>query len=205
MNSPLTAKRILFLGSSVTYGAASQGVSFADFLAQRNACEAIKEAVSGTTLVDNGDDSYISRLKRLQVAGDIDLLLCQLSTNDATRALPLGTVSGSFALADFDTQTIAGAIEYIIAYARKTYGCPTAFYTSPRYDSAAYEQMVLLLKEIQRKWNIPIIDLWNDAPFNAISAPQRAQYLADPIHPTKTGYLEWWTPYFEAALGEILR
>lgn len=54
---------MIFLGSSVTYGAASQGVSFADFIARRNGCEAIKEAVSGTTLVDNGSDSYVSRLK----------------------------------------------------------------------------------------------------------------------------------------------
>ena len=33
-NSPIKGKRILFLGSSVTYGSASKGESFADFLAK---------------------------------------------------------------------------------------------------------------------------------------------------------------------------
>lgn len=53
-NSPLAGKQIIFLGSSVTYGASSKGVSFADYIGVRNDCEIVKEAVSGTTLVDNG-------------------------------------------------------------------------------------------------------------------------------------------------------
>lgn len=202
--SPLAGKRIIFLGSSVTYGAASQGVSFADFIARRNGCETIKEAVSGTTLVDNGSDSYVSRLKRLNAAGDVDLFVCQLSTNDASRKMPVGTVSDSFSMEDFDTQTTAGAIEYIIAYAKEVYGCPVVFYTSPRYDSEAYGKLVELLEEIQAKWGISVIDMWNDEAFNDISDEQREFYLADPVHPTKAGYLEWWTPYFESSLSEAL-
>lgn len=62
-DSPLSGKHILFLGSSVTYGAASKGVSFADYIAVRNGCSITKEAVSSTTLVDNGNSSYISRIK----------------------------------------------------------------------------------------------------------------------------------------------
>lgn len=204
-NSPLAGKRIIFLGSSVTYGAASQGASFADYIARRNGCEAIKEAVSGTTLMDNGGDSYVSRLKRLNAAGGIDLFVCQLSTNDASRKMPVGTVSDSFSIEDFDTKTTAGAIEYIIAYAKEVYGCPVVFYTSPRYNSEAYGELVVLLKQIQTKWGISVIDMWNDEAFNDISDEQCTLYLADPVHPTKAGYLEWWTPYFESSLSEILK
>lgn len=203
--SSLAGKRIIFLGSSVTYGAASQGVSFADFIAQRNGCEAIKEAVSGTTLMDNGSDSYVSRLKRLQVAGTPNLFVCQLSTNDASRNKPVGAVSDSFSMEEFDTKTTAGAIEYIIAYAKEVYGCPVVFYTSPRYDSEAYGKLVVLLEEIRQKWGISVIDMWNDEAFNDISDEQRTLYLADPVHPTKAGYLDWWTPYFESSLSEILK
>lgn len=57
--------------------------------------------------------------------------------------------------------------------------------------------MVELLKEIQNKWDIGVIDLWNDTDFNNITDDQRNLYMADEIHPTQAGYLEWWTPKME--------
>ena len=81
----MAGKHLIFLGSSVTYGSASGGVSFADFISRRNGCAITKEAVSGTTLVDEGEDSYISRLKKLDKSIPADLFICQLSTNDATQ------------------------------------------------------------------------------------------------------------------------
>ena len=142
--SPLKGKRLFFLGSSVTYGAASQGISFVEDLAGHTGCRAVKEAVSGTTLVDDGEDSYIARMKRNR-AKQVDLFICQLSTNDATQKKPLGTVGISENLEDFDTHTVAGAIEYIICYAKKRWGCPVMFYTNPAYDSPEYGRMVRLL------------------------------------------------------------
>ncbi|MCR5154533.1 MAG: SGNH/GDSL hydrolase family protein, partial [Lachnospiraceae bacterium] len=68
------SKTIVFLGSSVTYGAASGGVSFADVLCEKKGYEMIKEAVSGTTLADIGPDSYVSRLKTIK-AGKADLFI----------------------------------------------------------------------------------------------------------------------------------
>ena len=38
------AKKIIFLGSSVTYGSAAGGVSFADIICKKNGYEMIKEA-----------------------------------------------------------------------------------------------------------------------------------------------------------------
>lgn len=201
-SSPLDGKCIAFLGSSVTYGASSKGVSFADYIGARNNCEIIKEAVSGTTLVDNGQSSYISRLKKMDKDATVDLFVCQLSTNDATQKKSLGNVSESMDWADFDTSTVAGAIEYIIAYAKQTWNCPVLFYTNPQYDSEQYEAMVDLLQQISEKWDITVIDMWNDAEFNVLTEEQRALYMADGIHPTQAGYLEWWTPYIEKYLIE---
>lgn len=204
-DSPLAGKRIIFLGSSVTYGASSKGVSFADYIGVRNNCEIVKEAVSGTTLVDNGLNSYISRLKNLDKDIPADLFACQLSTNDATQKKLLGTVSDSMDLADFDTSTVAGAVEYIIAYAERTWNCPVLFYTNPKYDSEQYEEMVGLLQQVAEKWDITVIDIWNDVEFNTLSEEQRALYMADGIHPTQAGYLEWWTPYMEKYLYEEVK
>ena len=199
-DNPLNGKHIVFLGSSVTYGAASNGVSFVDFLAEKMGCRVTKEAVSGTTLVDDAPDSYICRMRKLNPEMKVDLFVCQLSTNDATQMKELGEACRTYDMDDFDTLTVAGAIEYIIAYARKTWKCPVAFYTSPRYDSARYAAMVGLLQTIRRKWDIVLIDLWNDSVFNDITAGQRSRYMADPIHPTREGYLEWWTPYFKRVI-----
>ena len=200
--NPLQGKTVVFLGSSVTYGSASQGVSFAEYIAARNDCVSVKEAVSGTTLTD-GPSSYIRRLKKLENP-QADLFVCQLSTNDASQNKPLGTVSGSGKASDFDTSTVAGAIEYIIVYARETWNCPVVFYTNPRYDSPAYGRMVELLYRASEKWGITVIDMWNDRDFNAITEEQRALYMADSIHPTQAGYLEWWTPMMERTLYRVM-
>lgn len=191
----LEGKTILFLGSSVTYGSAANGESFADMLAEYG-CNVVKEAVSGTTLVDTGADSYVARMKRMDQHLKADLFICQLSTNDASQNRPMGVLDGRM-----DTSTIAGAIEYIIHYARKTWNCPVAFYTNPRYDSEPYAKMVALLK----RCGVEIIDLWSDDDFNSITGVQRARYMADPIHPTRDGYREWWLPVFVQAVERMCK
>lgn len=204
-NSPLSDKTLIFLGSSVTYGYGSKGVSFADFLEKSDGISAIKEAVSGTTLVDVKDNSYVSRMKTIDKNIKADGFVCQLSTNDATKEMPLGEISESYKIDDFDTQTIAGAIEHIIAYVKSVWNCPVVFYTQTKYDSDHYAKMVELLLEIQKKWEITIIDFWNDAEINDITDEQRKIYLIDHIHPTKAGYKEWWLPKFQEVLYEVIR
>ena len=86
--SPLNGKTILFLGSSVTYGSAAEGQSFVELFETLDGVNAVKEAKSGTTLVDkasplapdlfDGCDSYIKRLKRIDTATQFDCVLCQL-------------------------------------------------------------------------------------------------------------------------------
>ena len=88
-SSPLAGKNIVFLGSSVTKGFAAYGKSFVDMIAARTGATCVKEAVSGTTLVDDNAKSYVARLKALDPKTPCDLFVCQLSTNDATKKNPL--------------------------------------------------------------------------------------------------------------------
>lgn len=199
----LEGKTFFFLGSSVTFGSASNGKSFVDYIEENNNCTCIKVAVSGTTLVDNGADSYVQRLlTRAKRYKDrpIDHFICQLSTNDASQNLPLGKVSESKNKEEFNTKTIVGAMEYIIAVAKETWNCPVAFYTGPYYDSAKYQEMVDALFQLQEKWEIGIIDFWNDEEARNMDKATYNRYMADPIHPTAAGYEEWWTPVFEQYL-----
>ena len=204
-NSPLAGKNICVFGSSVVYGSASMESAVGEFLAARFGANLTKEAVSGTTLVDTGKNSYVQRLQNnLPKDAQFDLFICQLSTNDATSKRPLGEISESKELADFDTTTVAGALEFIICYAKQTWDCPVVFFTGSHYDSDAYDAMVNLLLELEDKWGICVLDLWTDEAFNAISDENRSLYMSDKIHPTKAGYRDWWGPEMERQLLDFL-
>ena len=200
--SPLKGKTVVFLGSSVTKGFAAHNNAFAEYIAKKDSCICIKEAVNGTTLIDNCEDSYIERMRdNLDPERQVDLFICQLSTNDATRNSPLGEISESRDLDSFDVKTVCGAIEYIIAYAKETWHCRVMFYTNPQYDSDTYAKMVEALLKIQEKWQIGVIDFWNDERINSISPEKRKLYLQDPIHPMKAGYAEWLVPVMEQRIS----
>lgn len=203
-NSPLQGKTVLFLGSSVTYGSAAKGESFVDFLEKKDGITAVKEAVSGTTLTDTGDDSYVARIKTMDTSLEADAFVCQLSTNDASKNKPLGTVDDHYDIDAFDTKTVAGAIEYITAYAYRTWGCPVIFYTGTKYDSRNYEKMIDLLYELQQKWQFTVLDLWHDEDMNRVTKKEYRLYMANGIHPTRAGYRDWWLPKFETALASVM-
>ena len=71
--SLLDGKVLYWLGSSVTYGANSEGESMADFMEALTGCKSVKEAVSGTTIFNDGlsentgKKSYTARLENSTV------------------------------------------------------------------------------------------------------------------------------------------
>ena len=201
-HSPLEGMDIAFLGSSVTLGASAVRDSFADFIVVRNGADYVKDAVSATTLVEEGLNSYIARLKKMDTERNFDLFVVQLSTNDATKKTDLGKVSGRGK--EHDTKTVCGAIEYIIEYAEKTWNCPVVFYTNAYFESEEYAAMVQALKQIQEQYGIGVIDLYTDKEFNDITEEERELYMADKIHPTQAGYLKWWTPQMEEYLNVFM-
>lgn len=204
-NSPLSGKSICILGSSVAFGQASQESAVGEYLAARFGASLTKETVSGTTLADNDETSYVERMvNNLDPEADFDLFICQLSTNDASKKIPLGEISDSKNMEDFDTTTVTGAIEYIISYAQKTWNCPVVFFTGSHYDSPEYDAMVTRIEALKDKWGIGVLNLWSDEAFNNISDEDRALYMSDDIHPTKAGYKIWWGPELEKQLLDYL-
>ena len=158
------------------------------------------------TLVNSGIDSYVGRLMRIPKDKTPDLIVVQLSTNDATTNKPFGEISESTDLADFDDTTIAGAIETIIAYARDTFNCPVCFYSGAYCEKENYPEMVQLLLDIQKKWDIGVIDLFNNPEMTALyGTEQYNSYMFDEVHPNRLGYVEWWTPVIDAYLTEYMK
>ena len=178
----LKNKTILFLGSSVTYGSAANGVSFVDMIGDLCGANCIKYAVSGTTLVDINEASYVSRLKSISPSIKPDLFVCQLSTNDAKKRL--------------DINEIEKSICFILSYVKNTFSCPIVFYTGTYYENDEYMKMVALLYDLKKKYDFYILDLYNDEEMLAVSKDDYQRYMKDKIHPTLLGYKEWWTPKF---------
>lgn len=196
---------IIYLGSSVMAGMEAGWLSFADYISKRHDVKTLKVCRSGTTLADISSRSYIARLKLVDDSFKPDYIIVQLSTNDARRKVPLGIVSIDCDLDSYDTRTTTGAIEYIVTYVSQRFNCPVIFYTGTPYVSERYLQIVNRLFELQSKHDFEIIDMYNDKHFNAISDEERKLYLTDgDIHPTKAGYLLWWTPYIEEQLVTII-
>jgi len=180
----LQNKTVLFLGSSVTYGSAAGGVSFADIMGEVCGINCIKEAVSGTTLADMDDSSYVARLKRIDRTIALDLFVCQLSTNDAS------------ASRNIEFSTTEQAIRFILEYVKNTFACPVLFYTGTYYENEKYKNMVDLLYKLQKEYDFYILDFFNDEEMLDVSKDDYHRYMRDPVHPTITGYREWWTPKF---------
>ena len=205
-SDPLAGLDIIWLGSSVTYGAQAGGhYSMVDAIQDNHpgtVCE--KYAISATTLVNEKEDSYVSRMKLISNETP-DLFVVQLSTNDATTGKPMGEVTDSTDPADFDDTTIAGAIETIISYVQETFGCPVVFYTGTYAEKENYEEMVDLLLKIQEKWGIGVVDMFHNEEMTAVYGTDLYnEYMHDEIHPFRKGYVEWWTPVIEEYLTEFL-
>lgn len=202
----LQGKRIVFLGSSITLGLASGNVSFVDLLKKNDGIVADKQAVSGTAMAGITSLNYVNRMKkRIPTNKKLDAFVTQLSTNDdKIFKKPIGSISSSYELKDFNTNTTTGAIEYIAKYVQDNWGCPLVFYTCLNRNDSNYHNLVNRLYELQNKWHFRIIDLFNDSGLNDIMYQKYSNNMADNVHPTKKGY-EVLTPYFEKVLVDIFK
>ena len=226
-DSFLEGKTFFWLGSSITYGFGSKGESMADFIAKRNGSCSYKSAISGTTLAeivyDKDDDnnpwkhlgrdeasleetaaqSYVKRLSEFPKEIRPDVFIIQVSTNDSQFPEEYqGKLSEGEEV--FDIHTTLGAMEYIVSYILKTWDCPVMFYTSPLLDSENYRAMVEATKRLCEKWSIDLLDMNGDCAFNQKGRENYDLYMVDMVHPTRAGYLNWWTPVFEEKIREIL-
>ena len=203
---PLWHKQILFLGSSVTFGFGSLGESFVDYLWKADGVQGIKDAENGETLVGTIDetnkkydpDSYVNRFRAELDATKPDVFVLQLSTNDATQNKPLGEISYN---GKFNTETITGALEFIISKAEEKWKCPILVFTNPYFDNVLYKEMVQRTKELAKKYHFELLNLFEDPNFNG----QKQIYMADKINPTRAGYLEKWLPNFEEKLTSMTK
>lgn len=202
--SPLFGKKIGFLGSSITYGAASHGSSFVEYLQARDGVISTKSAVSGTTLAGHESQTYVSRLIHDFDTNDhYDLFVCQLSTNDERFGKVMGAHTPASQTGNFDTNSTLGAIEFICQYIKENFHCPILFYTCVRKAGSSYGDLVANLDELQLKWHFDILNLWSNPVIKSLNKSTPYAMLDD-AHPTKLGYQKIWTPLFEQAIENMI-
>ena len=178
-----------FLGSSVTYGFATNGVSFVEMIGKEHQIDVIKEAVSGTTLMDNGDQSYLSRfLKTVDINKSYKAFIIQFSTNDSHDDIPNGDVSAEFEYS-YDTKTTFGSLETILSFIKTNFSqSKVLIYTNFPFENEKYKQMVAKLDTLTEKWNVQIIDFYHYKDMKILSKDELPRMMADPIHPNLEGY-----------------
>lgn len=79
------------------------------------------------------------------------------------------------------------------------------FYTGTYCEKENYGEMVALLHEIEAKWGIGVIDLYNNPEMTAVfGTEQYDAWMFDQVHPYKSGYTEWWTPVIDEYLADFM-
>ena len=216
-DSGLSGLTAYVLGSSVAFGSAARGVSFADDLAATYGVRVTKQTVPGTTLSTARKNCYVERLELLPQSAP-DVLIVQVSTNDA--AHPRAVIGSP---SDVGSATAAGALVTIVRRARARWGAdlPVVLFTgsrfSPRHRARRrYEDLVAIATVVATREGATVLDLYTGllrlpgrqpvtlASFtNDLSADRRALLMSDDIHPTRAGYRDWWTPAFVEALSSM--
>ena len=138
-------------------------------------------------------------MKTLPKDQKVTRLIVQLSTNDVTQGKPFGSIAEGKELSSFNTSTVIGAIEYIIAYAKQTWDCEVIFYTNHKYNNANYNSLIGELYKVQAKWGIGIVDFFNYVDMEELDDSTLASYKADDIHPNAQGY-SWMSKVFSEYL-----
>lgn len=186
--------KVYFLGSSITHGYAADGYSFADYVKEHSGYDVVKEAVSGTTLATCFPGSYFERLMERGAEG-ADILLVQLSTNDASKGAPLGDPASS------DPGTSCGAINRIIDFGLAN-GCKVAFYATPVLgEGSFFSRIEQAMGEISSRRSVAFLNMNRDEGLKAIC--RRPGYYADDIHPSKRGHIELFGPKFLSFIEDL--
>lgn len=135
--SPLMGKKILFFGSSVTFGFGALGESFVDYLWKRDGVAAIKDADSVSHAA-----SYLSRFKDELKEPKPELFAMQISK-----------------------WNIVSDLKYIVTTAQKEWHCPILLYTNSFFTDPTYDRLVNQMNKLAPKLGITVLDLYHNPEF----------------------------------------
>lgn len=199
-DSTLTDETIIFVGSNLLSGSKAGGDSFVEYLENSDGIKSAVYCGNDAVLVERGKNSLVSFVKSIPTENaNPRMLLCEVPYADATDGSKIGTITDGYYDNEYKTNTVIGAMEYIISYSEDTWGCPVVFYTCQPNDNKHYAKIMDAVYQVADKWNVEVLDFYND-PLMALDDQQKKLYMATESNPTKAGYKELYTPKFREFL-----
>ncbi len=208
LSERLYQKSALFTGDSICH--ASDRVGWAGRIGEKYSMNYVNAGVSGASVSTVRTSRIIDQLNTYQ-DNTYDFVLLHGSTNDAWSDAPIGEMTDSFKVADFDVDTFAGALEELFYYAKLYFGdAKIGYIINFKFKSdVGYGAMgdmsgyVDVSKSICDKWNIPYLDLYNNEELTAALQIDTTTYLPDAVHPNAEGY-DIIAPYIEAWMNDVV-
>ena len=197
-------KTALFLGDSISYGAADAGRSWAWRMSNSLGFKPDNQSVNGWAISTSRQLRIINELKGVKY-NSYDYVIMEGGTNDAWDSCEVGVVSDSYDPKDFDITTFAGGLEELFynAYQRFpgarfgfiiTYKMPLA---TDKGNVAYMEPIANISIDICKKWNVAYLDLYHDDYVNnTLLEVDTLNYLIDTVHPSVAAY-DRLSPYIE--------
>ena len=192
----LENKIVLWNGDSICKGAGNNGVSYADYIADKYNMSSTNYAVSGRCIAkEEGQTSILESINNM--SNNADYVLFEGGWNDMWR-VPLGTISEGYD-ATLDEYTWSGALESLIKTAKMKWPTARIGFILPhgRVDNMRetedhYWDRAI---EIFNKWNFPYIDLrhnglvaFNDTLLDLFFGISETTQHGDGTHPNELGY-----------------
>lgn len=202
-SSAAYGKSALFIGDSISYGAGDLAAWASRLKYQFNLN--MKNKSRSSWIVAKGDLELGSIQTQLEeeINHSYDYIVVEGGINDIMRnswdenRCKLGAISSSYALEDFDVNTFAGGLEAIFYHATTefkgakvgyilTYKPSESFINGAGWTNA--EAYVSAAKAICEKWDIPILNMWDDTELNEKLHAEGSPYLTDGLHFSHDGY-----------------
>ncbi len=213
-SNPLFGKKAVFTGDSICYGEGATG-GYARLIGLNNDMKIQNVGVSGGTIVNTSGIFCISE-SIASLDSNADYVILEGGVNDASLALPLGTITNNY-WRTFDTTTFCGAFEKMLKDTwekfptqKKGYvmvhKCTAGFSSDTGTGSnGIYYDAVL---KICLKWAIPVLDMqehcppmafWGASDYPNLRTIKNAYTKnGDGWHPNEDGYKKYYVPAIEA-------
>ena len=214
-SSPLSGKKMLFMGDSISYGsgdAASPfrtGRAWAGRIADLTGAITTNASVSGAKVsYQRGDDNWVYSQYVPHQNTKFDIIVMHGGVNDARHERPVGTLSEGKDEATLkkNQSSYAGGLEWIFYNVSKTNTDAKLFFIANHrldgHDKGKAKDMseyFNIAKAACEKWGIIFIDLYNNKELNDKLQTTTTKYLPDTLHLNAAGY-DIITPYIISAL-----
>ena len=206
--NPLFGKEIVWNGDSIMAGAGFTG-GFAKIISERNEMVSNNYAVGGATITAETitqagvNRHWISRDVD-NMTSDTDYIIFNGGVNDGSLGVEMGTITNGYDNT-FDDTTFCGAFESLINKLYEKYPDKKIGFVQVHKMSESQSVYVPKTIEILKKWGVPYIDLYTQAPPLGYITNLKNNYTnnADGWHPNELGYRAFYVDKIESWLKTL--